>query len=71
MIEGLAAGTTSALRTRNLARAGIVDTAGAAASVAMRSVIEGSDFGDNLMSVLPDVIGSTVGNMIAGGIQAR
>jgi YD repeat-containing protein len=36
------------------------------AGAAARSLINGSDFGDNLLAVLPDVIGSTIGNLIGG-----
>ncbi|HEX8623379.1 MAG TPA: LysM peptidoglycan-binding domain-containing protein [Allosphingosinicella sp.] len=44
--------------------------AGAIASAATRSLIEGTSFGDNLLSALPDVIGTTLGNMIADPIVA-
>jgi len=39
------------------------------ANAAARSLIEGSDFGDNVLAALPDVIGQTIGEAIAGGIQ--
>lgn len=54
-----------------LARAAVTGAAGAMAGAAARSLLTGTDFGDNLMAVLPDAIASTVGNMIAGGIQQR
>jgi YD repeat-containing protein len=38
--------------------------AGGLAGAAARSVINGSDFGDNIIAVLPDVIGATVGGVI-------
>ncbi|MFN0063129.1 MAG: hypothetical protein ACKVPX_11520, partial [Myxococcaceae bacterium] len=38
------------------------------ADAATRSLIEGSDFGDNIMAALPNVIGQTIGEAIAGGI---
>jgi large repetitive protein len=44
--------------------------ADAIASAATRSLIDGSDFGDNIVAALPDVIGSTIGNLAAGGIQS-
>ena len=47
----------------------VAGTAGATANAASRSLIDGTDFGDNIMAALPDVIGSTIGNMVAGGIQ--
>jgi hypothetical protein len=43
--------------------------ANAIANAATRSVINGSDFGDNLIAALPDVIGSTIGNMLAYGVS--
>jgi hypothetical protein len=43
--------------------------AGALAGAAARSLITGTSFGDNLIAVLPDVIGSTLGNMFVRGIQ--
>jgi hypothetical protein len=45
--------------------------AGAASAIAnatVRTLINGTDFGDNLIAALPDVIGSTIGNMVAYGV---
>jgi len=44
------------------------NAAGAIAGAATRSVATGTSFGDNVMAVLPDVIGSTIGNMVAHGV---
>ncbi|HEV2816911.1 MAG TPA: LysM domain-containing protein [Allosphingosinicella sp.] len=44
--------------------------AGALASAGARTIVQGSDFGDNILAALPDVIGSTIGNMIADPIVA-
>ncbi|HEX8527284.1 LysM peptidoglycan-binding domain-containing protein, partial [Allosphingosinicella sp.] len=47
---------------------------GAAATLAgasARSLITGTSFGDNIMRVLPDVIGSTIGNGIAEQLKSR
>ncbi len=41
------------------------------ASATTRSVIEGSDFGDNILAGLPDVIGQTIGGIIADGVSGR
>jgi nitrous oxidase accessory protein NosD len=41
------------------------------ADAATRSLIEGTDFGDNIMAALPNVIGSFVGSAIADGIAGR
>lgn len=46
-------------------------TASAIASGAVRSLIEGSNFGDNVMAALPDVIGQTIGEAIAGSMTGR
>ncbi|MBN8608173.1 MAG: hypothetical protein J0L81_14740 [Caulobacterales bacterium] len=41
------------------------------ANAATRSLIEGTDFGDNVIAALPDVIGQTIGEAIAGGMTGR
>ncbi|HEY5723948.1 MAG TPA: LysM peptidoglycan-binding domain-containing protein [Allosphingosinicella sp.] len=41
---------------------------GAFYNAGVRSLIDGTDFGDNLIAALPDVIGSTIGNLIADGV---
>ncbi len=50
---------------------GAVGLIGGIAGAATRSLIEGSSFGDNLITALPSVIGSTIGNAIAGGLSAQ
>jgi hypothetical protein len=52
---------------RHLAGA-IASSASAIANAATRSLIQGTSFGDNLLAALPDVIGSTLGNMLAEGV---
>lgn len=47
---------------------GASNMAGGIAAAAARSLVEGTNFGDNLMSVLPDVVGSTIGSIVARGI---
>lgn len=51
----------------NLALSG---AAAAIAGAATRSLATGSDFGDNIMRALPDVVGSTIGNLVTNGIAA-
>lgn len=46
-------------------------SAGALANAGARTLINGSDFGDNLMAALPDIIGSTIGNLISGSLTHR
>jgi hypothetical protein len=48
---------------------GVAGMAGVIAGAATRTVMTGSDFGDNIMAMLPDAIGQTIGNMVAGAIQ--
>ena len=43
-------------------------TAAAIAGATARSLLTGTDFGDNLLATLPDVIGSTIGNMAADAV---
>jgi YD repeat-containing protein len=47
----------------------ITGVAGAIANGATRTLITGTDFGDNIIRALPDTIGQTIGNALAGGIQ--
>jgi len=53
----------------------VTATVNAIANAATRSLLEGSDFGDNLVAALPDVIGSTIGNFVgnqaAGALAAH
>lgn len=43
-------------------------SASAIANAATRTLVEGSDFGDNVLASLPDVIGSTLGSMVAESV---
>ncbi|WP_214675024.1 hypothetical protein, partial [Escherichia coli] len=47
------------------------NTAGGLANAAARSLIEGTSFGDNILAALPDVIGQTIGDAVAGKVAAR
>jgi hypothetical protein len=48
---------------------GLASGVSAVANAAARSLVTGTSFGDNLLAALPDVIGGTIGNMIAGRVQ--
>ncbi|MBY0563046.1 MAG: LysM peptidoglycan-binding domain-containing protein [Hyphomonadaceae bacterium] len=48
-----------------------VNTASAIANAATRSLIDGSNFGDNVLAALPDVIGQTIGEAIAGRVAGN
>ncbi|PVM86894.1 hypothetical protein DDF62_17735, partial [Caulobacter radicis] len=53
---------------RNMALAG---TAELLASAGAQSLLTGTDFGDNVRSMLPSVVGSTIGRAITDRIEAR
>ncbi|QXT34430.1 LysM peptidoglycan-binding domain-containing protein [Sphingomonas sanguinis] len=59
----------------NISRTLVAGTAGAIANAVTRSIAQGTSFGDNILSALPDVIASTVGSVVQAGIfraqQAR
>ncbi|GLK50144.1 hypothetical protein GCM10017620_31180 [Brevundimonas intermedia] len=59
----------AAFSRQGLVNSMVSGTVSAVAGAGVRSLIAGTSFGDNLQSVLPDVIGQTIGNMVAGGIQ--
>jgi len=46
---------------------GVIGGASAIANAATRSALDGSNFGDNIVAAIPDVVGSAIGNAIAGG----
>ena len=43
----------------------VTNAASGLANAATRSVLEGTDFGDNIIAALPDIIGNTIGGFIA------
>jgi YD repeat-containing protein len=75
---GVGGGITASLAKTPLAKdnslANHLTHAGAAGAsaignAAVRSLINGTNFGDNLIAALPDVIGSTIGNMVGFGVS--
>ena len=54
----------------NSARQLVAGMAGTIAGGASRSLITGTDFGDNILAALPDVIGNTIGNFAAEKIAS-
>ena len=52
------------LSIANVSKSLAVSMAGNLANAAARSLISGTDFGDNILAALPDVIANTVGGMI-------
>jgi YD repeat-containing protein len=69
MNQGLKTGPLSDLSARNIGANLATSAVSAMANAGARSLIEGSNFGDNIMAALPDVIGGTIGNLIAGAAQ--
>ncbi len=72
---GVAAAGMGALAGGTFGGAGLAGqvggiTADALASAATRSVLTGTDFGDNILAVLPDVIARTLGAVAEEAIQA-
>jgi YD repeat-containing protein len=59
------------LKFDNIVGHAITGAAKAIASAATRSVIEGSDFGDNVLATLPDAIGSTIGEALGGLVEGK
>jgi YD repeat-containing protein len=53
----------------NYALNGVADMAGSIANAATRTLASGTDFGDNLLAALPDVIGGTIGNLLANAVK--
>lgn len=78
---GVSAGVGSALNVPGIsdtnrsigAYAANLGAAGASliASAATRSLVEGSNFGDNILAGLPNVIGQTIGNAIIHGVSGN
>ena len=68
---GYWAGTSVAATSGRLAGQVAGGAAGLIAGAATRSLITGSDFGDNIMADLPSVIGNTIGNIAAAKINQQ
>ncbi len=69
--KALGAGPLSDLSARNIGANLATSAANSLANAAAHSLLTGTDFGDNIMAALPDVIGSTIGDMIAGAVGRR
>jgi len=63
--------TNNPLSPASLLNAVIPGVAGGVAAAAAQSALTRTDFGDNLRSILPDVIGSTLGNAIAAKVMSK
>jgi hypothetical protein len=67
MVNGQQVGGSAATLTNRLVSGAIANFAGAAT----RSALTGTSFGDNMLAVLPDVIGSTIGNIVADTMMVK
>lgn len=65
---GQPAGSPLARAAIGIGENAISGAAGAIAGAAAHSLLDGTDFGDDVMAALPDVLGQTVGGLIADGI---
>ena len=52
-----------------IANTALSGVAGSIAGAATRSLLTGTDFGDNIVADLPGLISNTVGNLVASGLQ--
>jgi hypothetical protein len=70
---GVAASGVASYANTNLNTSSAVTQAGVdvVADAATRSLVDGTDFGDNVMAALPDVIGETMGATLARDIQSE
>ena len=59
------------LSFNNAANSALSGAAGSIVGAATRSLLTGTDFGDNIISDLPGLIGQTIGNLVASGIQQQ
>lgn len=59
---------TESMSAGNIAGTALTNTAGGIANATLRSIATGTSFGDNVLAALPDVLGQTVGDVVAGGI---
>jgi hypothetical protein len=52
-------------------RAGAANVIGAVAGAGIKSAIEGSDFAANLQQLVPQAVGQTIGELVAGAVQRQ
>ena len=65
------AGAFNSSLTNGMLNNGLSGAAGAIVGAGTRSLIKGTNFGDNIMAVLPDVIGATIGNAIGQSLATK
>ena len=65
---------TTAYNSQSAANLGTNFASGMAGSIAggvTRSLITGTDFGDNILADLPSALGNTIGNLVASGLEQQ
>jgi flagellum-specific peptidoglycan hydrolase FlgJ len=62
------AGLSSQIKIGGFGGTVLRNMAGGLANAASRSVINGTDFGDNIIAALPDMIANTIGNLVADAV---
>jgi len=62
---GLGMGASGAIGLGGFEGRLLSNTAGGLANAAARSLLDGTSFGDNILAALPDIIGQTIGGMVA------
>ncbi|KQM61735.1 MULTISPECIES: LysM peptidoglycan-binding domain-containing protein [unclassified Sphingomonas] len=55
----------------NMARTALTNTVGGIANATIRAIATGTSFGDNVLAVLPDVLGQTVGELVSAGLTGH
>jgi YD repeat-containing protein len=68
-VGGAVGGVGGAINLSGVGGRLVSGTVGALAGGAARSLLNGSDFGDNVLAALPEVIGSTIGGLVASGLS--
>jgi YD repeat-containing protein len=68
---GVGGGVSSGLGLHGPVGERVSSIVGGLANAATRSLITGTDFGDNLLAAMPDIIGDTVGHVITDAITGR
>jgi hypothetical protein len=68
-LQGHFEGTAISRSVEDYAQQTLTGAAAAIAGGATRSLLTGTDFGDNVLAALPDVIGATIGGIIAKGVR--
>ena len=67
----LEAGSLADSSLRNIAANIGSSGLGGVANAATRSLLTGTSFGDNILAALPDIIGSTIGNLIGHSVESH